>query len=90
MKPKKIELGFTVEVGGYWISGVARVSIGDLGIGSYEFWGHKGVDSHYGIDDFEILSAEFEDEPHPTMTAKELLELDYEEWLEEALTEEGL
>lgn len=46
-------------IGGYYINAEVEVTIADLGIGPYEFWGAKGIHSQMGVDEINIISAEY-------------------------------
>jgi hypothetical protein len=73
----KLELK-SIEIGGYLISAIIEITIGDHGIGSYEFWGAPGIDSQKGIDEIVILEASYDpgQDDLPLMFAKQFLELE--------------
>ena len=80
MKPQTVDLTLKeVEIGGFLINADLKVTIADQGIGMYEFWGQKGVDTHMGVDEILVVKAEFVDAEHPQYTAEQFLDLDKNE-----------
>lgn len=67
----------SVEVDGVLMDLELEYSIGDVGIGSYEFWGFKGCDSRMGLEEVNVLSAKYSEgqEGLPQMSAERYLEI---------------
>ena len=66
----------SLKIGEFYVNATLKVTMGDVGIGSYDFWGAKGVHTQMGIEELEVLSADWDvgQEDLPDMTAKEYIE----------------
>ncbi len=92
MKPYNLTLELKNKpISNVLINAKIKVTIADQGIGAYEFWGAKGIDSKMGIDEIEVLEAEYVagQDDLPNFPAKDFLDLeDVQDELYERLDDE--
>jgi len=67
-----------VTIGGVEISADIEVSVADMGIGPYEYWGFKGCHHDWGVDEILVKKASYEpgQDELPDMTAEQFLDQD--------------